>query len=554
MNRIFKYSTRLFVALGAGLMIGPAAFAQDSLKQATIELISTYQPKLRDAAKLNLTASLPAADTSRARMTYDIPALNLNFMYQPVPLRPLALGKDSVNALQNNFVKVGFGNLKTPLVQAGIGSGRNDQYNFGLFVNYIGSKGNIEYQDYNNVNVLASGTYYSPLFEIDGKVAYNRNQVHYYGYDHALYDYSKADVKQTFNEFIGKIGLKNRPTNEWGFIFKPAAEFIYFNDAFDRNERTFTLKALLRKQIFEDIYLQAEGIADLSTFKEKDLESINNNVVSIHPALEIAKPGFFLHAGANPTWTNGYDNTGFVKSKFYLLPDIVNETHLVKKKLILSSGWISYFEKNNFRNLTQKNPFIDSYPGEPANTRIEERYTGIKGTIGGHFNYNTKFSSIVYENMALFVNNDTDGKTFNVRNETEMKAFQVHAEVGYIEEEKFQVRVSGDWFNYRKQATELKPWGLVPFMANLNAQVSVAKKLHLTGDLYGFSGSYYLVAPNDFAKTDGAFDLNLGANYDIGKNVNLWINANNLFNSEYQRWNGYKSYGFNIVGGIMLKF
>lgn len=531
-----------------GLLVLPlGAFAQkDTLQQETIDIISKYQPKLRDAAKLNLTASLPVQDTARPRLGYQVPALNLYFMYQPVPIRPLALGRDtSALHLQNNFVKLGYGNYSTPLIQAGFGSGRQDKYNFGLFFNYTSSKGDIENQDYAVANVLASGTYFSPLFEINGSLGYNRNQVHYYGYDHSMYEFEKSDVNQAFNEVIAKVGLKNRPQNDWAFQFSPKAELVVFGDSYKRMENTFVLKAPIRKQLFEDIWFKVEGLADLSTFKEDNNEQINNNVAAMHPAVEVTKPGFMLHAGANPTWSNG---------KFYLLPDIVNESHLIRKKLILSSGWISYIDKNNFRNLANKNPFINTYPAGILNTRVEEKYTGIKGTLGNHFTYNTKFGAITWHNLPLFVNDTTDGKKFDIRNEEELKAFQLHAEVGYIQEEKFQARVSVDWYNWNKQQTELKPWHMLPFKASLFAQYSFGKKFHLNANLYTLSGSYYVLHNGDFGKTKPAQDLNAGAVFNIGKNFNLWANANNLLSYRYQRWYGYESYGLNVVGGIMVKF
>lgn len=541
----FKHISALIVPLA---LLQQAAVAQKDtlLREETIDIISKYQPRLRDAAKLNLTASLPSTDTSRPRLNYQVPALNLYFMYQPVQLRPLALGKDTTGqALQNNYVKLGYGNYMTPLVQAGFGTGRSNKYDVGIFFNYTSSQGDIEHQDYTNINVLGSGTYFSPLFEINGSIGYNRNQVHYYGYDHNTLSFDKSDVRQAFNEVIAKLGLKNRPQNDWAFQFSPRAEFIIFGDSYKRMENTFVLHAPIRKQLFEDIWIKAEGVVDLSTFKEDNNAQINNNIAAIHPAVEITKPGFMLHAGANPTWTNG---------KFYLLPDIVNESHLIRKKLILSSGWISYFDKNNYRNLANRNPFIGGYPNSLQNTRVEEKYTGIKGTLGSHLNYNTKFSAVTWYNLPLFVNDQVDGKTFDLRNEEELRAFQVHAEVGYIQEEKFQARLSIDWYNYHKQKTEVKPWHLMPFTANLYAQYSFGKNFHLNANLYTLNGTYYLMPNMDFGKTKSVQDLNAGATYNIGKNVNLWLNANNIFSSKYERWYRYQTYGFNVLGGITVKF
>jgi hypothetical protein len=545
MNAYIKHINRFLTVTGCSVLLLQQAHAQEVLKQETIDIISNYRPKLRDAAKLNLTASLPGFDTTRPKLQYQVPALNLYFMYQPVPLKPLALGKDSLNKLQNNFIKAGFGNLSTPLIQAGFGSGRNDKYNFGIYGSYISSKGDIKNQDYSALNILASGTYFTPILEVNGAIGYDRNQVHYYGYDHNLYTFSKGDVKQAFSQFTAQVGVKNRPLNDWAFKFEPNAKFIYFSDSYKRKEPTVILKVPVSKQLFEDIYIRAEGVFDLSSFKEDNQAQINNNVVAIHPAFEIIKPRFVLHAGVNPTWTN---------KKFYLLPDIVNESHIIYKKLILSSGWTSYINKNSYRNLANQNPFLGSYGTGILNTRVEEKYTGIKGTLGSHFNYNTKFAAVTYYNLPLFVNDSLDGKTFYTKNEEELRAFNLHAEVGYIQEERFQVRFSMDWFNYTKQKTEVKPWGLVPFQADAFAQYTIAKKLHLNANLYFLGSSYYQLPNKDFAKNKSAWDMNAGASYDIGKNFNLWINANNLFNSHYQRWNGYQSYGLNVVGGVMIKF
>src|SRR5580765_2361293 len=72
--------------------------AQDSTKKRSIDITSTFKPVLKETAKINFTASAPAADTSRAKLTYNIPVQNLLFAYQPAELNPVALNIDSINA------------------------------------------------------------------------------------------------------------------------------------------------------------------------------------------------------------------------------------------------------------------------------------------------------------------------------------------------------------------------------------------------------------------------------------------------------------------------
>lgn len=518
---------------------------QDSmLQQQTIDIYNVYQPTLRAASKLNLTATLPRLETARPRMVYSVPAQNLYFTYQPVPLRPLAMGRDTTSVdMYNNYVKAGFGNFSTPLIQVGLSNGKSEPFQYGLQFNHISSKGSIDNQNYSKDNLMIHGRYFSNTHEFHGNISYDRHGIRYYGYDHDTTRLNKNDVNQVYNTIAAEVGLSNTTENKLKINYQPQLKLSTFFDIHKRRESTFNIFLPAQREIFKDISIVADFMGDFSTYVDKST-TYNNNLMAIHPAVEISKPTFMLHAGINPTWTDG---------KFYLLPDIVNETHLIKGKLILSSGWISYFDKNTYANLVKENPFIGNY-NSPLNTRVEEKYTGIKGTINSHFTYNTKFAFIDYSNRPLFVNDMLYGNTFNTVNEDDLKAYQLHAEIGYLSEEKFQLKLSGDWYNYFKQTTNSDPWGLRPFAANLSGEYIFAKKFRLTADLYALSGSFYQDALGKSRKTKGAFDINAGASYQINDQFNVWLNSNNLLNSHYERWHNYPSLGLNVLGGIMIKF
>jgi len=518
------------------------ASGQDSLKQQTIDIYSSYQPSLRQAAKLNLTANLPALDTSNLPLTYHIPPLNLYFTYQPLPLRPLAMGGDTLKALQDNFIKAGFGTFSTPLLQLGLGSGRTNQYNYGVYFSHLSSQGKIEYQDFSSDNLTLHGQYFNKGIEFDGGLQYDRQAVNYYGYNHDSLKLSSADVQQVYNNFSVTVGLNNDSANAAGLNFSPQLTLTHFFDTRQHNESTFYLKAPIEKEIADGFSLSAIFIADYSNYSDPT-QSFSNNLTAIHPALNIVKPGFTLHAGLNPTWSI---------NKFYLLPDIVNETNLIKNRIILSSGWISYIHKNSFQNLANENPYIDGY-SNPENTRIEEKYTGIKGTVSKHFNYNTKFSYITYSGLPLLVNDSLDGKTFVPRYESQLTAYQLHGEIGYMSEETFQARFSMDWYDYLSQQTQREPWGLVPFQAELYLDYELFKHFRINAEAFAMSGSYFMQNGKS-GKTPGAVDMNAGVSYQIGKNFGLWFNANNIFNSKYQRWHDYPALGRNLIGGLLIKF
>jgi len=88
--------------------------SQDSSSTKTVIITSAFKPSLQNAAKINFTAATGITDSSRLPLTYKVPSSNLFFLYQPIPLKPLALPSDSPMVWKNtHLVKLGAGNLST---------------------------------------------------------------------------------------------------------------------------------------------------------------------------------------------------------------------------------------------------------------------------------------------------------------------------------------------------------------------------------------------------------------------------------------------------------
>ena len=133
--------------------------AQENGKQKTIDITSTFKPVLREAVKINFSAAPPPADTSKPRLTYNIPNQNLYFMYQPVSLKPMALQVDSAGRWDNsNFVKLGFGNFQTPFVQAGFTFGDGSGNALSILADHVASKGKLPFQQYSQTGLKLNGT------------------------------------------------------------------------------------------------------------------------------------------------------------------------------------------------------------------------------------------------------------------------------------------------------------------------------------------------------------------------------------------------------------
>ncbi len=146
-----------FFLLSPACLFSMVCFAQkDTARKQTIDITSSYKPVLRNAVKINFSATHLIADTSKSVGPYKVPPQNLFYTYQPASLRPLAITQDSnLNLGIRNFLKAGFGNYSTPYVSAGFSFGDGKTALVNIYGDYISSKGSVKNQDYVGLNLKA---------------------------------------------------------------------------------------------------------------------------------------------------------------------------------------------------------------------------------------------------------------------------------------------------------------------------------------------------------------------------------------------------------------
>jgi hypothetical protein len=539
---------RLYIILifGSSLFLSAAPVAaQDTSKKQTIDITSAFKPVLRNAAKINFDASSPLPDSSRPKLNYNIPVQNLFLSYQPISLKPLALQIDSSSAwASSNYVKVGFGNLRTAYLQSGFSFG-TEKAKLNILANHISSNGKIENQDYSVTNFTLHG--FTPVaenVELHGKFRVAQDRYYLYGYDHSLHNFSKSQVLQRFQTFSAEAGIRNLAPTEFGLRYHPKLNISVFNDNRKNAESNAVLDLPLEKFIGDIYGIKLGANASLTRYNPSVGNSITNTIITVPFALLFKTPNFNAHGGITPSWDN---------STFNLLPNLMADVNLSEDKWVFQVGWISYYDKGSYQRFASVNPYLAA-PTQLLNTRVVEKYAGFKGTIADHFTYNARIGSVQYNNMPLFVNDSVDGKTFNIRYEQQLKAFQLQGELGIIEAENFSLHAGLDFKNFGTQKTEPRAWGLVPIELNTSLRWQLIKDLWLKGDFFLWSGPRYRTKTGGIDRLKGASDLNAGLEFRITKQLRLWAQFNNIFNSRYQRWNQYESYGFNLLGGIVYSF
>jgi hypothetical protein len=541
-----------FAGLFIIFLLSVDAFAQkDTLKKtSTIDINSTYKPVLRNAVKINFSASHVNADTATPNLAYNIPAQNLFYAYQPIPLKPLALQQDTNLYLGlRNFVKAGYGNFSTPYVSAGFSFGDGKKFLANVYADYISSKGKLLYQDYSKLHLKAAGSLFLPANEVYAGVDVRMNENFLFGYDTALYKYSKKDVRQQFMDVSAKIGIRNTKTGEFGINYNPHLQVSNFTNVNKLTETSFILTAPVEKQFGEVFALKIEGKADITSYTTKNLlpgnVKINNNVFQVSPSIIFSTPRMSINAGITPTWDNG---------KFVWLPNVFAEAFIAENVFAFQAGWVGRLTKNTYRNLSEMNPFLKPFTAQ-LNTKEMEYYGGIKGTLGKHFNFNAKAGYITYTNLPFLVNDTaTDGKAFVISNESKVNNFRVHGDVSYVSKEKFTVSAGITYNGYVGMKSNAKAWNTLPLEFTSSLRWGAFKQVLLKADFYAYSGSFYLEKGNVAKAFKPGSDLSAGAEFKINKTFSAWMDVNNILNSKYQRWHNYPVYGLNLMGGVRVNF
>ena len=517
-------------------------------KTTTIDITSSYKPVLRNAVKINLAAAQLNPDNNIPKMNYTVPAQNLFYAYQPISLKPLALQQDTNLYLgQRNFLKVGFGNFSTPYVSAGFSFGDATTSLLNVYADYISSKGKIKYQDYTQLNLKATGSYFTEKNEAYGGVNYSQNDVYLYGYDHALYNYKK-DNRNQYQDLLLNAGIRNTVMGEFGIKYNPNVQVNVFTGKNKLSESSLIIKTPLEKQFGEAMAIKVEGIADITSYTTKDLTAnvkLSNNIFQVAPALSFVSPRFSINAGITPTWDNG---------TFVWLPNVYAEAQVKEKVFMIQAGWIGTYTKNTFRNLIAINPYLQTIAAQ-KNTKEVEYYGGIKATLGKHFNFSAKAGFISYTDIPLFINDTAaDEKSFKVVYENKANNLRVHGDISYINQDRFTLTAGLTLNGYTGFNTNGKAWNTVPMEFTSSLRWWAFKQVLLKGDFYMFGGGNYLAKNNTARNFKGGTDLSAGMEFKVNNMFSAWLDVNNILNNKYQRWHNYEVYGLNVLGGVRVTF
>lgn len=533
------------IVLALALLTLPiVAFAQPDLPSEEVEVIKDFEARLEETNKLDLSPTLPPLDAEQKNFSYSIPTRTLNVDYPAPKIKPLAQRRDKIEPSYNGYTKLGYGLPASPYGELGYHYDKKDLYDIGFHAKHHSANyADLEHQRFSDTNVDVDGTYYSNLgFAVGANLGFRSDEVHFYGYDHEAIEFTRDSVRQRFNTFEAGARFFNGVRTQGDINYEISVNSYFLREKFlEGKEDGVDLKLEVVKWFAEKHSLNVVLQGDFTKYVTINTEQSLNNI--------FAKPSFTYHG--NSFKIKGGANFAMQKDSFFIFPDVEATVNIAGTKLAAFAGWKGDLQKNSFRNLSDVNPFLQSEV-IVKNTRYNHYYGGLKGNIK-FVEYQVQVGFKQANDLALYLNDPSDYKRFNVIYDN-VDIFNIEGTVGLKPLKGLDVLITLGQNVYNPD-NESKVWHLPSLEGNIAAKyLTLKKKLRLKGECYIADGAPYLDENLSQGNLGALFDLSLGAEYLVTKNIGLFFDANNLFANKRERWYRYPSYGINILGGVTAKF
>lgn len=532
----------LLVALAPTLAFAQKDKNDSNLKTESVEIIKNFDARLIETEKQKLPPVLPPIDTATSRLTYQVPAKTLTVDYQAPKIRPLAIKPDKdKDGRFNGYLKAGYGIPSSPYAEFAYGLLIDKKIDAAIHLKHHSADfKTLENQRFSNTSALLNGTYYGlKQAAINAKIGYSSNDVYFYGYDHAKEKHTADEVRNRVGIFDFGLSAFNNKADTKSINWNAGVNFYSMKDGFPASETGVDVKLGATKWFAEKHPLTINVRTDFTSFHDRADQSLNN--LYLQPSFTYVGESFKVKLGANLV-----SNKDIIK--YY--PDIEAAAQIAGDRFTVFAGWKGDAQKNTFRALQAYCPFVTSAI-TLKNTEYQNFYGGIKGKIR-FLDYQIQAGYKPTTNLALFINDPTDAKRFKPVYDSTVNIVNIQAVLRANPIKGLEVTgtISNNVFNTK---TEPKAWHLPHLETNFTAKYTL-DQLRVRGELYIADGIQYQVSKTVTDRLNPLLDLSFGAEYQVVKNVGVFLDINNLLNNKRQRWNGYPTYGLNVLGGITARF
>lgn len=530
-----------------------ATFAQGTLNNTEFGVTSSFVPTIKDAKKFSDVPEIKDSVKPIQNIKYGITSAPIFPKYQTQPIDAAKLQNEPLSKLYHSVLKLGYSPFyNMPYGEFWVGNTRAKESSYGAHLKHFSSTTTLKDAGYggfsdNEINVFGKRFY--KKHTLSGDLNYERNVVHYYGYDTDKNKLDKDYTRQRYQLFEPKLQLQSHYTDSTHVNHNIGLSYYNLQNLHREVENNVKLNA------FGTMYINKEKfnlgfLTDFYNHKQAN-DSLNDLIMSINPSFEANGKKWHADIGLTGTIDNFNKST-----KFYFYPQLNLHYDIYENMVIPYAGVSGGLIKNSMRSLTRENAFVDTTINYQNTNNKYNLFGGLRGNLSSSTSYDAKVSYGQYDNLHFFVINY--GGPNLLYNQFDVvydntSVLNLSGQLKYNFKEKLNIIGKGNYYIY-KTKTLTRAYHKPDFDLTGSAIYNLKSKVILRADLFFIGKQWALTQLEDGALANkqlkGWADINLEAEYRYSKMLSFFARLNNLAGQRYYRWERYPSQRFNFMVGL----
>lgn len=554
-NQQQRYPWLVLLLILSMMVLSMDLTAQDqdggALPNVEIEITNQLKVILPVADRMYVKVPPRASEPVQPAIQYQFKPVSVVTPVFVPQIKPLRLKPTASESGADRYVRAGFGNYRSPLLDLRLHTkgGTSNGLGLKLFHQSFGT-GPVDGKNSaaGRTELGLYGHSVGDLLKVDGQLDYANRSAHFYGYPAGSAP-EVSSIEQQYKQVSFAGRLSNSKSGDVNF--QAGASYSYLWDHYHALETDVQTSLTGNYKIDAGKRIELAANYGLLARKDSLQEAKPRHLLQINPALVFSPlEKLQLRIGAGMALQNDTINQ---RKAFHLYPDLAAEFR-VHDAVTLFASVTGNMDKVSLHSLSGQNIWVAPNISLYHTNRKFDASGGLRLKIGtlGQATLGASYAQLA--DWYFFLNQPTDVKKFDVIYDQGItKRTNVFGELqlSYRSKTVFSARV--DLYQYKTEQ-QAEAWHRPAYRFRASLQQNVQGKLFFHTDLMAAGGMKAKDALGSVVTLLPALDLNAGVDYHLTSKWSVFLKGNNLLNSAYPVFQNYPVRGIQIQVGATLSF
>ena len=554
-KKVIKFSLLgicLFLTLAAKAQEPAKTWTDGEIENVEIEIVKEREITLPSAERNFEKIPPRPSEPIRPPITYDFKPFSFKAPQLNPQIRPLKLKQESQRKVYGGFLRVGYGNYVSPLLEAYYNTTRDKNKLVGAHLYHTSSdKGPVDDRNSGSgsTGISIFGRTFTKGISLSGNAGFENRTTHFYGYPEGT-EVDASSIKQSFNLLKASAALSNATNTD--LSYKLGAGVSHLSDKFDAKETEIDLNFAADYEINDDSRINLKADYFLISRKDENVEKKARSLFIVAPSFSFL-PTEDLKVSVG--FKTAFENDTIDSKSVHVYPDI-KASYPISPTVDAVASLSGGIEKVSLQSLTYENMWLaPNVPIFHTNKTLDFN-VGLNAKLGNKISAHSGLAVANLKNWYYFINTDADQAKFTTVYDggSGTKRANLYGAISFVQSEVAKFMLRADLYRYSTARIE-EAWHRPTYKITANAFYNLYQKLLFNVDIIAQGGmkAQEPITLNT-VKLDAAFDLNFKTEYLFSESFSAFIQLNNIASSKYPLFLNYPVRGFQVMGGITWSF